>query len=279
MNSLDRKINLLFRERGVEELAQQLLDAARVTIWHDLAVNIQRRIYLLDYHYETSYSLGTANEDRLWAHFNDASILIPSAEGRGALEQGILSLKKYGQYEARIHNFDLFDTDELYDISKKKSADVSLARNLIYSLCDPEKAPDNTTRYFFRLFDQFSEIVEDLQDMEEDFNDWNLNFWLTSIRQGGDIKPSIDNACFTLFLIAKDIEQVWGKMDLKYHGLCARYWKKVCADYSSIKANQQNIYTLLSNANYITYSDLSRDPLILDTPIHGKVKSLCEEKL
>src|SRR5258706_185727 len=77
-------------------------------------------------------------------------------------------LRRYGQVEARIHAFDLIDPREFAWIASLKTADVRMARALIWSyLCTPPQSVLN----FWMTFDECGELIEDLDDVAEDGRD------------------------------------------------------------------------------------------------------------
>ncbi len=250
----DQKITDLFLRRGLWHYAQRLLSPRLFDQWAEMAFDVQRRIYDLDDHYETTVTLGCEDELCLWNSLADAAALV-SSTGTEALQRAIRDLRGYANDEARIHAGVGFDREEWLVITYRKSADVSLARELAFDLMK-RRAPSVSVRTFLRLYDQVMEVLEDLDDLHEDCYDWNLNFWLTPIRQG--VAPAI--AVSDMYSVINDLcrqaQSAWDGLHAGEQHAHLASWDDLLEQVSSCLAQRKKNLSYLSRIEYVPYDSL-----------------------
>lgn len=249
---LEEKIRDLLHRRGVLEFAARELSADSANLWIVQALEIQRRIYALDFHYESTAAVGGQEEAPLWARLRDASTLV-TMQGRGFLQKAVCTLVEYAQDERRLHEGVPFDLPEWRAVLSRKCADVCLARELVYAAM-PSGGPSPHVRRFLHLYDQIMELVEDWEDLREDTHDWNLNFWLTPVRQGGCPYDVVVNAQYVLRCVCMEAEAAWAGLSLDERKKHGRFWKRIRVAANLIRLDPLVMVQRLSSLNWIPYS-------------------------
>jgi len=252
--TIDAKIRELFEMRGVVAYARASLNEESVCLWWQRTEEIQRRIYALDQYYEAHARIGDEREHALWNYLLRASAFLGTKE-REALESAVEDLRQYGRDEGRIHTGCLFERDEWLGIARRKSADVNLARELVYSLMS-KRAPRRPVRSFLRLFDQVMEIAEDISDVREDCHDWNMNFWLTPIRQGRCVSETIETVGYTLQELCCRSQDAWDSFSWSEQLEHRRWWLCLNRTAKWLLQNETRSAAVLINAVWTPYSSM-----------------------
>lgn len=250
----DQKITDLFLRRGLWHYAQRVLSPRLFDQWAQMAFAVQRRIYDLDEHYETTATLGGKDEFCLWRKLSNAETLV-STTGSEALQRAIVDLRDYASDEARIHAGIEFDREEWLAIAYRKSADVSLARELAFGLMG-RHAPSAAARGVLRLYDQVMEVLEDLDDLHEDWDDWNLNFWLTPIRQGVPADSSVANMHRVIKILCRDVQSAWDRLCIDGQRAHVSLWDDLREQVFHCLKHRKLQLSLLSTIPYVPYKYL-----------------------
>lgn len=259
-NKLETKIISLLEQRGIWNYAKLRLDPLALSTWREWSMENGRRIYALDYYYESHHKVGGATEVALWEKLRQA----PCASyiyARDALELAVSQLRQYGHDEGRIHAYDKLSATEWPEISLRKSADVSLARELVYVLM-ASRSPSVRVREFLRFFDQIMEIIEDLEDLPEDCDDWNLNFWLTPIRQGQRAAASVTMTLLSLKKLCRNAESAWDKLSYEEQSQHRPDWATMNAAATGVLSSAPQIIGGISGLAFVRYSELPKHPLL-----------------
>jgi hypothetical protein len=203
-----KKTDELFHVRLVDPLAQAVLDPNEYHHWLSSAIAIQDAIYQIDSYYESHRTLSLPNEQPMWECV-DSRIRGSNGSSSFAVWRSFSDLRRYGQVEARIHSFDLIDAREFADIASLKTADVRIARALIWSYL---ATPSQSLVDFWTTFDECGELIEDLADIKEDGRDWNFNFWLYTYMAKGNVTQSLIGASQTLRNRLAALEEAYSKL-------------------------------------------------------------------
>lgn len=262
----DGKIDLLFRDRHVEQLAKGLLAPDAYEDWAATARAIQRAIYDIDQFYEASVRVESDSESPYWCRIREA-ISASSVENSSDLVWKHFSdLEQYAHVERRTHELDLLCESEFERITLLKCADVAIARGLIWGYL--QNPPSAVTEYW-SLFDRCGELIEDIQDLNEDLFDWNFNFWLYSRKAGLSAHKSIGASRRALLLLLTELEQAFGAVPD-----AMRDNVKIITDrmLSRGKSVLMHYPTILMNAPICTYEDLAAG---VDCQIGVEGQQLC----
>lgn len=202
------KTSELFRARLVNPLANALLGKNEFSDWLSSAMAIQDAIYRIDSYYESHRALSLPSEQPMW-ELVESRIRESNGSSGFLVWKSFSELRRYGQIEARIHAFDVIDQREFSDIASLKTADVRIARALIWSYL---AVPSRSVLNFWMAFDECGELIEDLADITEDGRDWNFNFWLYSYMAKGDVTRSLTGASRTLRQKLAALEEAYMKL-------------------------------------------------------------------
>lgn len=211
------KTNELFGRRLVDPLAQALLDKDKYLHWLSSATAIQNAIYRIDSYYESHQALSYSSEQPMW-ELVQSRIRESNASSSFSVWKSFSELRRYGQVEARIHAFDLIDPREFAWIASLKTADVRMARALIWSYL---RTPPQSVLNFWMNFDECGELIEDLGDIAEDGRDWNFNFWLYSYMAEGNVAKSLLGASRTLGQKLAALEETYRRLPNVERDRCA----------------------------------------------------------
>jgi hypothetical protein len=212
-----KKIEDLFRNRLVNPLAQEVLDADEYSHWRLSAAAIQEAIYKIDTYYESYRTLYVSTEQPMWESV-ESRIKESNGHSSFSMWKSFSELRQYGLLEARIHAFDIIDPREFNQIVSLKSSDVAIARALIWSYAH---TPPRSVLNFWSCFDQCGELIEDLADVTEDGRDWNFNFWLYSYMAKRGVGESIIGASQTLRQKLSALEDAYMRLPHADRDRCA----------------------------------------------------------
>lgn len=184
-DSLRKKIEQLFEYRSFPELYRLSgADAAEISKLHYLLVELQARIYDLDFYLETHWELKNKPMQAHWEKIYKAldKLGVPAYRQEDYCSQ----IYRYQKHEADIRRNKLptrFDMEYFYFY---KSCDVKLQRRLLIERLPKLKSIFNSGDW--RFFDLVTEINDDATDLLEDTTTINgnrllISFYTRGIRQ------------------------------------------------------------------------------------------------
>ena len=235
--------------RSLTLLAQDLLDFDALSVWQNTTLGIHQCIYELDFFYELNGSLGGSAEEVFWKNLDNVGIGLPS-DLQDCFQLGVHDLKNYAQVEGRLRLPEKIYFRELSEISFLKCVDVRISREIVLNLSSLES---NLPRSFFRTFDAFMEVVEDLCDLQEDRFDWNFNFWLTPVRQGHAVYDSVHENLSLITDLSRRAEETWSFLSPieKWHLAC--YRTKLHRIFQFLSTNKRDVCEHIQAQSWTPY--------------------------
>lgn len=222
---VDRKILQLLDRRSVVSNAFASLGGRAAGHWRSSAIRIQRAVYEIDYHFEENRTVSCPTLDYLWSRV-EAEVAVASDRSEGPwywLEQ----LRAYERFELRIHDGDWIEPGELRRVVETKISDVALARSLICAVGGA--VPPVSEVRFWRYYDQCSEVMEDVVDMEEDIGTWNLNVWLYPAKSGRPLLSGIGHARALLRELLESLTSSYADLNGATHHRMRPYFDAICS--------------------------------------------------
>ncbi len=251
---LSKKIEILVYERDLGLLAKNILNADQLQEWISRVFLVQEEIYKLDFFYEGNCGLGSRSEFQLWNKLEATKLKLPSNFYEG-FEEHIDQLKQYGKDEAEIRAFEVMDIESLDKVAIRKCTDVSLQRTM--ALLSSDKITNvHLTGKFFQYYDAVMEIIEDFYDMKEDTHDWNLNMWLTPIRQGAILEKTVFANLTACKKILRELENVWIDLPSKEKEITSPFKDNAILRFEKLHSMRFNVFKALSTMEWISYKEL-----------------------
>jgi len=166
------KISKLYIDRRISEYKKQLY----LGFWQRRKLkrkltNLQFIIYNLDLYGENNWEISKSIIDSLWNKIVESIVSIGIYEDKA--KEILIPMEKYMNFEISIRSGQLPTDISIEEFYEYKICDVQLQRNII--LLISQKEIDHILQEAWKYFDKISEIADDLDDLSEDFDDYNCN--------------------------------------------------------------------------------------------------------
>jgi hypothetical protein len=176
------KVNELFSTRYLAEQANQQKIPDEMGLLRELS-NLQVAIYGLDECFELEWNLLPKDLISSW---NSILSCLEQIVGSGAfLEDLVSDIRRYQRLEEAIRGSHFSPPSDLWELYRLKSCDVRLARNLISDRALFRQPANLGYLEAFDLFDLAAEACDDLNDLDEDAQTYNGNWFLITVGRTG----------------------------------------------------------------------------------------------
>ena len=196
---LDRKVRDLFAARGIDAHLD-LVPSGNIALRDGLA-RLQASVYRLDAYYEGTWKVSSTAREVLW---RDIETHLASVAGDAHPVRLVADIKSYEAIEGGFRTGNLDGGLDLWSMYKLKTCDVRLCRRVIEG---PHMGWAGRERLkAWRIFDVLTEILDDIDDLEEDAGNFNGNRLILAagvlgqegaLRQFTDLLSALESVLWT----------------------------------------------------------------------------------
>ena len=170
---MKKKIDILFEYRKLPQLLEKGKYSKESTLYKGL-VNLQIAIYHLDLYLEDNWKTRKSELNAYWKEIYNCLENLGISKKRG--EDYLKHIMRYQKHELQLRTNKMPTQYSLEYYYYYKSCDVKLIRRIIYDYI-PELKNDYSLSDW-RIFDLITEINDDVEDVFEDLDNINGNYFM-----------------------------------------------------------------------------------------------------